>query len=461
MGRRASLILALMLTACRGTEPTRVDAIVVGAGPAGLAAAWELEQAGQRVVLVDGHDAVGGRARWGMGMSLMAGTSTQEAQGVQDSPVRLLEDWESMTGAPADAWEQGFVLAAPTQVHDWLAELGVRWDRLHPEVVTNTLRDHEPRGGSTSIVLALGSALALEPRLGSWVTRLEPAKAGGWQVWLDGERQPAYAATQVILATGSLYGNEQRASEHDATSACSMDALVDGKDGAVPPQADTLSMLAALSPATSNMGALGLYPHVLAVDDHPYIDAHGAAVVDATGARILETHELNSIHAGRRVADQPECIAWAVFGQNSMPQVLQQLTADRRDALLAQGQVLHTAEGAADLAAVLGMDPKILAATLANAPVYRPQPGPIQRGQRPPFWAARLGLVAGKSFGGLQTDLEGRLLDQDGQPVPGLFAAGELAGMGGGGVGAPWGFDGSLSAVIHSGRVAGSHAAQD
>lgn len=50
-----------------------------------------------------------------------------------------------------------------------------------------------------------------------------------------------------------------------------------------------------------------------------------------------------------------------------------------------------------------------------------------------PLIAVRLWIVTRKTLGGIQTDLDGRALDADGMPIPGLYAAGEAAGFGGGG----------------------------
>ena len=50
-----------------------------------------------------------------------------------------------------------------------------------------------------------------------------------------------------------------------------------------------------------------------------------------------------------------------------------------------------------------------------------------------PLIAVRLHILTRKTLGGLQTDLDSRMIGADGQPVPGLFAAGEVAGFGGGG----------------------------
>ena len=51
-----------------------------------------------------------------------------------------------------------------------------------------------------------------------------------------------------------------------------------------------------------------------------------------------------------------------------------------------------------------------------------------------PLVAFREFIVSRKSMGGIQTDLESRVLSTSGEPIPGLYAAGEAAGFGGGGI---------------------------
>ena len=65
--------------------------------------------------------------------------------------------------------------------------------------------------------------------------------------------------------------------------------------------------------------------------------------------------------------------------------------------------------------------------------------------------AFRPGFVAAKGFGGLDVDEQQRVLGTDGQPIRGLYAVGEAAGMAVPGLGGRYGFDGSLSAVVWSG----------
>ncbi len=79
-----------------------------------------------------------------------------------------------------------------------------------------------------------------------------------------------------------------------------------------------------------------------------------------------------------------------------------------------------------------------------------------------PLIAVRLHIVSRKTLGGLQTDLSGRVLGTDGAPVPGLYAAGEASGFGGGGMHGYRALEGTfLGGCLFSGRTAGRAAAED
>jgi predicted oxidoreductase len=78
-----------------------------------------------------------------------------------------------------------------------------------------------------------------------------------------------------------------------------------------------------------------------------------------------------------------------------------------------------------------------------------------------PLIAVRLRILTRKTLGGLETDLAARVLGADGQPIPGLYAAGEVAGFGGGGVHGYRALEGTfLGGCIFSGRTAGRAAAK-
>ncbi|WP_035741877.1 FAD-binding dehydrogenase [Arthrobacter sp. MA-N2] len=77
-----------------------------------------------------------------------------------------------------------------------------------------------------------------------------------------------------------------------------------------------------------------------------------------------------------------------------------------------------------------------------------------------PLLAVRLSVLTRKSLGGLQTDLRSRVLDGSGVPVPGLYAAGEAAGFGGGGIHGYRALEGTfLGGCLFSGRASGHDAA--
>jgi len=77
-----------------------------------------------------------------------------------------------------------------------------------------------------------------------------------------------------------------------------------------------------------------------------------------------------------------------------------------------------------------------------------------------PLIAVRLSILTRKTLGGLATDLDARVLRADGQPVPGLYGAGEIAGFGGGGMHGYRALEGTfLGGCLFSGRAAGRAAA--
>ncbi|GAA4692681.1 FAD-binding dehydrogenase [Streptomyces youssoufiensis] len=90
--------------------------------------------------------------------------------------------------------------------------------------------------------------------------------------------------------------------------------------------------------------------------------------------------------------------------------------------------------------------------TAAPHPMLDPKAGPLI--------AVRLNILTRKTLGGLETDLSARVLTDDGSPLPGLYAAGEAAGFGGGGVHGYRALEGTfLGGCLFSGRAAGRAAA--
>ena len=114
---------------------------------------------------------------------------------------------------------------------------------------------------------------------------------------------------------------------------------------------------------------------------------------------------------------------------------------------------------------VAGKDPQIAIVRaarqlLSERLVRVVKPAPILDPADGPLIAVKLNILTRKSLGGLETDLEGRVLRAGGEPFPGLYAAGEVAGFGGGGMHGYRALEGTfLGGCLFSGRIAGRAAA--
>jgi predicted oxidoreductase len=83
-------------------------------------------------------------------------------------------------------------------------------------------------------------------------------------------------------------------------------------------------------------------------------------------------------------------------------------------------------------------------------------PKPILDPRAGPLIAVKLHVLTRKSLGGCETDLSARVLSADGSPIPGLYAVGEAAGFGGGGMHGYRALEGTfLGGCLFSGRIAG------
>jgi predicted oxidoreductase len=139
---------------------------------------------------------------------------------------------------------------------------------------------------------------------------------------------------------------------------------------------------------------------------------------------------------------------------------------------LIDGQALQQVIEARDLQvrSGLGKDPQVVATAAARRflgdrllRVVTPHelldpkaPGTGRAGSGGPLVAIRLHVLTRKTLGGLETDLDGRVLRVGGSAVPGVYAVGEAAGFGGGGVHGYRALEGTfLGGCLFSGRTAG------
>src|SRR6201994_3814239 len=110
------------------------DAIVVGAGLAGLVATHELVRAGRRVLVLDQENRgnLGGQAFWSLGGLFFVDSPEQRRLGIKDSLALARQDWlgSAQFDRPEDywprRWAEAYVEFAATEKRDYLRDLGLR-----------------------------------------------------------------------------------------------------------------------------------------------------------------------------------------------------------------------------------------------------------------------------------------------------------------------------------------------
>lgn len=462
-----------------------VDVLVVGGGAAGLTAAIEAEEAGASVLVVERADQTGGSLRYGATVMLFSGTSIEASLGIEDSPEELLAEWPDFTGGdPDDPWVQTFAEDNVSEVFEWLEARDVRFGmslgidesggavrRLHPiadgsDTMADTLTT---RVGSANIWLNTeAQGLWFYPGVAMRGVAVEDLSTGetGW-----------VRARSVVMATGGFLRNLSLVAAADPTLDASALWFSCG------PEADGSGheLLAALGARWDNPSAIGLYAHGLpdtrTSGEELLLNPMASMVmVNEAGERFLNESQQNSFHNGRAVVEQDDQVAWAVFDATVKDDLVivdpMELPGESgvlpSDAELEAAGYLASADTVADLATTIGVDGDALSAELEtyNAEIASgsldPWWGTPLTGtalETAPYYAIRVAPVVAKAFGGIDVDLTGRVLLEDGTTQPGLYAAGELTGMAGGSLVGDYGFTGSLSAVVLGARIAGGSAA--
>ncbi len=111
------------------------DAIVIGAGLAGLVAANELADAGKKVLLLDQEPeaSLGGQAFWSLGGMFLVDSPEQRRMGIRDSHELALTDWMGTAGFDRAEdhwprrWAEAYVAFAAGEKRSWLRERGIRF----------------------------------------------------------------------------------------------------------------------------------------------------------------------------------------------------------------------------------------------------------------------------------------------------------------------------------------------
>lgn len=458
--------------------PLRADVVIAGAGIAGVAAAIEAAARGLDVTVIDPDSEPGGTARFSGGGICVAGSALQEAAGIGDTPAVALDDWLAMGGPSADAaWAQRYLEASAAEVFGFLTGTGVQWLGARSQEGNRLPRWHAPAGAGAGIMDPLLRRARREPRiswqLGSRVTGLTRTGGAVTGVTARGPHGDAeYQARSVLLATGGFCSDADLVARHSPHAAAGQRVLLAGGPGAT---GDGHRLAGTVSAALANTGTIWMYAY--ATPDYQQ-GARGRGLVlrgneadvwvNSAGRRFHNEALRGGASATPALLAQPGAVCWSLIDAPIAAQ-LQVWDASKRPVpgLLGDSPAVASAGDWNTLAARIGVDGRQLVQTMtghnqarrlhreADPEFGRPLAG-LEPLDQPPFYAIRFHAAARKNLGGVRTDASCQVLTAGGAVVPGLFAAGELAGMAGGHINGQAALEGTmLGPSLFSGRVAG------
>ncbi|MEU5988066.1 FAD-dependent oxidoreductase [Spirillospora sp. NPDC047418] len=430
------------------------DAIVVGAGPGGLACAIEAAGGGARVLVLEKAADIGGALPYSGGHLSAGGFSAQRERGIADDPGRHHADIRRISRGTGREDLTRLTLGEQPAVLEWLFAAGYEIDPATPRVVyghepyttPRTVHAAETPGGP-AILRALRRLLAphvaagrIEVRRGARATRLL-TEGGAVTGVLAGraERAPA-----VVLATGGFGHAPDLFSELEGAPLTTSAAPTSTGDGllmarrigaALQGRGRYIPTFGGLPPEGDDPRVDWLNRPQLVAPERPpweiYVDRHGR--------RWIAEDEPSIDRKERVLTGIDRMTFWMVFDaralRESRPMVHGWSPADL-DARCGRRRGVHRAGDPAALARLAGVDPAGLTAELAryNAAVAagtdaafgrRHLPAPIAE---PPFYAVENRPVTLITFAGLDVDTRLRVRREGGRAIPGLYAVGEVIG---------------------------------
>lgn len=458
-----------------------VDVVIIGSGAAGLSAALAAHEAGARSILVaEAEGIIGGSSRLSGGLIMGAGTRYQRALGIDDDADALFHDYLTVNRWNVDA---GVVrrladLAGPTV--DWLGDLGVEFaERLVFGGDERVPRVHVPVGRGAGIIEVLTRHVreaGIDVALGQRVDRLlvDDGAVVGVAVGDDEIR-----ASAVIVASGGFANAPELMERHFPSAAATGNAWYIGAEGsrgdalALAEQVDAQLIGHDRGLRLLHTGFAKIYeaylPGWLVMvnrSGHRFCDEtapYGMMdfLVREQGDRVfalLDHAALEATTSG--TARYKQLIPGA---KNRSPH----WNLDVIEQMVKEGKVVR-GDTIEEVARGLGLSPRAVAGAVRryNSHVaegfdadFAKDPKFLEPIATAPFYGVEMrpSTVCFTAFG-LRVDRDARVLDVEGQPIPGLYAAGECTG---GVVGAQYvGSGNSYANCTVFGRIAGGSAAR-
>lgn len=446
-----------------------VDVVVVGAGGAGLTAAIAAAEAGASVALLEKMDRPGGNTYVSTGSIPAAGSRFQLEAGVEDDFERMARDLLAKSGPHEAEHLVRLLTQESASLVEWLVDdhgVDLRLITDYKHVGHSVTRLHAPaaRQGSYLVKDLVGAAEAagVDIVTGNPVVGLLTEDDVIVGVQVDGPRSGRYEirAGAIVLAANG-FGNNRAMLERWIPEI--VGAQYFGAEGST---GEAIEWAVDRGAATANVGAYQGYAAVA----YPHGSIVSWTTVEKGGCLLAPD--------GTRMGD--ESVGYSAFAKTVSNRTEQSFVVlderictyveqhEREFAELVEIGGVSVAEDAAAVAAIVGADSAVVEKTLddlaaAAAGEQADVHGRTEFGFGPlqaPYRVVRSIPALFHTQGGVVVDDTGAVIDTDGRPVRGLYAAGGVAaGVSGRDGAAGYSSGNGLLTAIGLGRITGRHAA--
>jgi len=450
-------------------EPVKIDKkvdstdiVIIGAGAAGFTAAITAHDAGAKVILLEKQPVTGGNSMLSAGGMNAAATKMQAKKNIKDSSDLMFKD--TMTGGKNtnDPAVVRILAEKSAESVDWLTSIGADVSDVGRLAGATVNRAHRPTGGAAigahliNILRKNAADRKIDVRVNSTVLQVlrdNNGRATGVQV--EGKHRGLYVirAKAVIVASGGFSANavmveSYRPEYKGMTTSNQPGATGDGMRFGETAGGKLIGMKDIQIHPTVAYGSRILITEA--------VRGNGAILVNKEGKRFV--NELTTRDAASAaILQQQGKMAYLIIDEN-IRKSLRQIEGYFHLELVKEGATLK------DLASAIGVPPDALETTVANynAAVEVKNDVEFKRAdmprsiKTPKFYAIGVQPGIHYTMGGLEIDEQTRVIDKNGKPIPGLFAAGEVTG---GVHGANRLGGNSISETITFGRIAGATTA--
>lgn len=440
------LLAALSFTGLTGCAPKQAiaseirdggtyDIIVVGAGGAGMTAAISAHDGGARVIVLEKMNVAGGNTCFAEGGMNACCTQTQREEGIEDSVELFTADTLKGGHDKGNKELVNYLCAHSNDAVERLAERGMHLTKISTSGGASVPRIHRPEDGS-----AVGKYLVYHlcqqcaERGIDAVTHIDVKEVlmeNGAIVGVranDGrsKRDIVYRGSAVIIAAGGFGANHEMLAQYRPEL---LNAVTTNQQGA---QGDGIRLGQDLGADVVDIGEIQVHPTVeqsTSILLSEGIRGDGAILVNAEGNRFTDELLTRDVVSA---AEWKQTDGWsfAVFDHKVYEE--NKSIAEKFEP---KGLALSadTLEG---LCALMGVDQTNFMATMNayNGTIAAGVDDPFGRWKsrypvvEPPFFAIKVAPGIHHTMGGLRIDVDTRVLDATGTPIPGLFAAGEVTG---------------------------------